>query len=122
MADGYGSMDPTPNGGAQVNHQPFVISHEPSAIRHLPFLAHPFERARQIVLLELFFQLQRLTVRQSGCEAKIAHLRTAEVEALTEAGHEHVERRLKATAGRNRPRRDAVIRVEPDLDVRPLAR
>jgi hypothetical protein len=44
------------------------------------------------------------------------------VETLAEAGDEHVERRLKASAGRKRGRGHAIVRVEPHLDVLPLLR
>src|SRR5262245_54860386 len=71
---------------------------------------------------ELFLDLDRLAVRQLRDQPQIVNLHASEREPLSEAGDEGVERRLEASLRRNRARRDAIVRVQPDLDVLPFFR
>src|SRR5262245_60010627 len=79
-----------------------------SAIADSLLLVHLLEHAVEPVELELLRHFERRTVGQLRRHAQVAHLHLREIEALAEAGHEVVERRLHAAAGWNRLERRAV--------------
>src|ERR1051326_3091726 len=74
---------------------------------------------REAALLELLDDLDRLAVGRLRLEAHVANLLAPVIEAMAEAFHERVERRLKPFARRDLRLREAVLPVDPDLDVQP---